>query len=164
MIDSCSIRVIPFSKQEFTPANMSGPPLFTWREYYHFRNLLLRVLQPYGTVGPMGKIPILDTWEESQAAWYVGVPNPDFFVPEDMWNQHSRWNRVEAEPWLVSTTLLHDLVVMVRDWPGWCVYLALIKGGLAISGDRILYEGDLFTGATSVEELARRCASTKSAH
>jgi hypothetical protein len=154
-------RVVPFAKQEYNPADKSGPPLFTWREYYTFRNELLRVLQPYGTAGPMGETPILDDWEASEHAWRDGTSNPDFFVVSDMYNEYDRWNRVEASPWFVNTQLLHDLIAMVQQWPGWCVYLALVQGGLTVLGDRILYEGDLFAGASSVPELGERCASTR---
>src|SRR6266540_5394597 len=45
------IRVVPFSKDEYPAAPTSGPPLFTWREYYRFRNALLGVLRAYGTSG-----------------------------------------------------------------------------------------------------------------
>ncbi|MCU1337002.1 MAG: hypothetical protein JWO19_2583 [Bryobacterales bacterium] len=157
MIDSASIRVVPFSKEEYVPADHSDPPLFTWQEYYSFRNNLVRIMQPYGTVGPMGEMPILEEWETSEEAWQAGTSNPDFFVPSDLWNYHDRWNRVEASPWLVNTKLLYDLIAMVRKWKGWCVYLALVQGGLTILADRVLHEGDLFAGASSVEELGQRC-------
>src|SRR5258705_5757134 len=138
MTDFLSIHVGPFLKEEYTPADHSGTSLFTWREYYLFRNALLNVLQPYGTVGPMGEMPILDDWDRSNDAWQGGASNPDFFVVADMRNEYDRWNRVEASPWLVNKALLHELIAMVRVWPGWCVYLALTKGGLTILGDRIL--------------------------
>jgi hypothetical protein len=161
MTDSVFTRVVPFSKDEYTPADHSGPPLFTWKEYYGFRNDLLRVLRPHGSVGPMGEMPILDDWETSRDAWQGGADDPDFFVVAEMWNQYNRWNRVEAAPWLVSPTLLHELLVMVRRWQDWCVYLALMQGGLTVLGDRILYEGDLFAGASSIEELGQRCALSR---
>jgi hypothetical protein len=155
-------RVVPFAKDEYTPADKTGPPLFTWREYYTFRNDLLGVLQPYGSAGPMGKTPILDDWEASEGAWLGGTSNPDFFVVSDMYNEYDRWNRVEADPWLVNTELLRDLIAMVKRWPGWCVYLAIVQGGFTVLGDCILYEGDLFAGASSVEELGERCVAAKS--
>jgi hypothetical protein len=133
-------RVVPFARTEFTPADHSGPPLFTWREYYGFRNDLLRVLKPYGTTGPMGEMPIPDEWEVSKDAWKIGASDPDCFVVADMSNEHDRWNRVEASPSLVTSQLLPDLIAIVQRWPGWCVYLALTPGGLTVLGDRILYE------------------------
>jgi hypothetical protein len=154
-------RVVPFKKDEHTPADKSGPPLYTWREFYSFRNELLGVLNLYGTTGPMGEIPLLDDWESSERGWKAGSSNPDFFVVSDMYNQYDRWNRVEASPWLVNTKLLHDLVAMVQRWPGWCVYLALVQGGLTVLGDRILHEGDFFAGASSVAELGERCVAAK---
>jgi hypothetical protein len=155
------IRVLPFSTQECPAAPSSGPPLFTWREYYAFRNALLRVLRAYGTVGPMGEMPLLADWESSEAAWPSETSAPDFFVVDDMWNDRSRWNRVEASPWLVNTALLWDVVLMVQNFPDWCVYLALQEGGLTVFGNRILYEGTLFAGTQSIEDLGTRCQSLK---
>jgi hypothetical protein len=155
-------RVAPFAREEYAPADHSGPPLFTWREYYGFRNELLRVLRPYGTVGPEGELPILDDWESSDKAWKPAALKPDFFVVSDMNNEHDRWNRVEASPWRVNIHLLRDLIALVQRWPDWCVYLALTRGGLTVLGDRVLHEGELFAGASSVEELGERCLSTKS--
>jgi len=161
MAELDGFRVVPFAKTEYEPADKSGPPLFSWREYYCFRNELLRVLQPYGTVGPMGELPIFDDWETSNEAWEAGTRNPDFFVVDDMYNQYDRWNRVEASPWFVTTRLLHDLVALVQRWPGWCVYLALTKGGLTVLEDRILYEGELFADARSVDELGEKCVAAQ---
>jgi len=159
--DFIDIRVVPFSKDEYTPADHTGPPLFTWKQYYSFRNDLIRILQRYGTIGPMGEMPILDDLETSEEAWHGGTKNPDFFVVADMWNEYNRWNRVETSPWLVNISLLHELIAMVRTWPGWCVYLALVQGGVTVLGDRVLYEGDLFAGATSLKDLIQRCALSK---
>src|SRR6516225_8319591 len=117
------VRVVPFSHDECPRAPTSGPPLFTWREFYGFRNAVLAVLRRYGTVGPMGELPIRLPWWLSKTAWKVGTRNPDFFVVDDMWNRWSRWNRVEAAPRFVDTNLLNDLVTMVKAYPGWCVYL-----------------------------------------
>lgn len=162
MAELDGFRVIRFAKEEYTPADSSGPPLFTWREFYGFRNELLRVLQPYGTVGPMGEMTMLENWEASEEAWKSGTPNPDFFVVDDMYNEYDRWNRVEASASLVGKQLLNDLVFFIRRWPGWCVYLALGLRGLTVLGDRILHEGDLFAGASSIAELGERCESAKS--
>lgn len=154
-------RVDRFAKEEYTPADSSGPPLFTWREFYGFRNELLGVLQAYGTVGPTGELPILEDWETSEEAWKGGSPEPDFFVVDEMYNEHDRWNRVETSAIMIGTKLLHDLVSFVRHWPGWCVYLSLGPGGLTILRDRILHEGNLFTGASRIAELGKRCESVK---
>ena len=155
------VRVIPFNTDECAAAPESGPPLFTWREYYTFRNALLRVLQRYGTVGPMGEMPILEDWEASESAWLAGTEDPDFFVVGDMWNEWSRWNRVEASPWLTTTSLLVDVTRMLQMFPGWCVYFALTEGGLTVFQDRILYEGPLFAGSSSIDDVGSRCESTR---
>jgi hypothetical protein len=158
--EKTSIRVVPFSTVECPAAPTSGPPLFTWREYYEFRNALLRVLRRFGSVGPMGETPLLADWESSEAAWQPETRDPEFFVVDDMWNEWSRWTRVEAAPWRVNANLLVDIVRMVRDFPGWCVYLALEEGGLTVFGDRILFEGTLFAGSDSIDDLGTRCERT----
>jgi hypothetical protein len=155
------VRVVQFSKDQYTPADRSGPPLFTWRDYYRFRNDLLSVLERYGSIGRMGATPILENWETSKDAWHGGADNPDFFVVADMWNQYDRWCRVEASPWLVNETLVYDLILMLATWPNWCIYLALTRGALTVLGDSVLYEGELFAGATTVKELGQRCALSK---
>ncbi len=161
MSDNSTIRVVPFTKDDYTPADHSGPPLFTWREYYRFPNDLLHTLRRHGTVGPMGEMNILDNWEASEGAWQVETSDPDFFVVADMWNEHDRWNRVEASPWLVNTTPLYELIAMVWKCPGWCVYLALKQGGLTVLGDRVLCDGDLFANAASIADLGQRCALSR---
>src|SRR5271154_266464 len=156
------IRVVPFSEAEFPQAPTSGPDLFTWRDFYGLRNALLRVLSKHGTVGPMGKLPMLETWELSEDAWEVATDkNPDFFVVDEMWNSWSRWNRVEASPHLVNRDLLTEMIAMLLDWPGWCVYMALGKGSLTVFSNRILYEGDLFQGCETLTDLSTHCGSAK---
>ena len=106
-------------------------------------------------------MPILETWEESEDAWKSGDKNPDFFVVSDMYNQWNRWNMVEASPWLVNGDLLTELVAMLLNWPEWCIYLALMDGGLTVFRNRILYEGTLFEDCASIGDLSDRCASKK---
>jgi hypothetical protein len=102
-------------------------------------------------------MPILDDLEASNEAWKAGVSTPDFFVVSDMHNEYDRWHRVEASPCLVTMQLLNELIAVVQRWPGWCVYLALMQRGLTLLGNRILYEGELFDGASTVAELGERC-------
>jgi hypothetical protein len=109
----------------------------------------------------MGELPILEDWESSEEAWEGGSPHPDFFVVSDMWNRWSRWNRVEASPWLIKVKLLSELVLMLETFPDWCVYLALQKGGLTVFSNRVLYEGELFAGSQSMDDLETRCQSTR---
>ena len=110
-----TIGVIPFCKCECPPSPTSGPPLFTWQQYYRFRNSILNVLSKHGSVGPEGQLPILQTWELSDAAWEMGTSSPDFFVISDLYNYWNRWNRVEAEPWLVNADLLRELVALLMS-------------------------------------------------
>lgn len=74
------VRVIPFSKEECPFDKASN---HTWQQWHSFRNNVLDILLEYGSVGPMGKMPILDTYEESDTAWPAATKRPDFFVVDD---------------------------------------------------------------------------------
>ena len=63
------------------PTNVRQHP---WRDFYTFRNSLLRVLQGHGTVGPMGEMPIREDWKASESAWQPAEADPEFFVVADM--------------------------------------------------------------------------------
>jgi hypothetical protein len=73
------VRVIPFS--EHCP--FENNRVHTGQEWHSFRNALLDILSPYGSVGPSGKLPILDMYEESTNEWQVATAKPDFFVVDD---------------------------------------------------------------------------------
>jgi hypothetical protein len=153
-----AIRVVAFNNQE-CPTPQIGKTLFSWREHYALRNQLLVALGRYGTVGPMGHLPVLETWDLSKDAWQpTGSKHPDFFVIADMYNEWNRWHRVEGSASLVSEPLLRELVAMLMDWPDWCIYLALVVGGLTVFRDRVLYEGEIFSGSGSLADLAARCS------
>jgi hypothetical protein len=63
-----SVRVIEFSREECPFSNRGH----TWQQFHKFRNGVLDILSSYGSVGPLGKMPILDSYEESQDAWQGG--------------------------------------------------------------------------------------------
>ena len=56
-----SIRLIEFSREEYPFPNRDH----TWQQFHTFRNGVLDVLSSYGSVGPLGRTPILDSYEES---------------------------------------------------------------------------------------------------
>lgn len=146
------IRVIKFSREDCPFSNRDH----NWRQFHTFRNAVLDILLSYGTVGPSGKMPILDTYEESQDERHGGHPKPDFFVVDD--DMYGLSVRVEASWTLAKPVLLEELAMFLKQCQEWCVYLALIKGGLFIFHDRILYEGTFFSGCSSVEDIYHRCA------
>jgi hypothetical protein len=128
----------------------------TWKQFHTFRNAVLDILAPYGTFGPRGKMPILDTYEESEEEWSWGARNPDFYVVDvDMYGCSVR---VEANWSIAKPALLEELAMLLSQCQEWSVYLALIKGGLWVFHDRILFEGTFFAGCTIVEDLYTRCA------
>ncbi len=72
-----AVRVIAFSREE-CPFDKTRE--HTWQEWHSFRNHVLDILSRYGSVGQMGKMPILNTHEESNDAWEIASKRPDFFV------------------------------------------------------------------------------------
>ena len=151
-INTFSLPVIQFSQEECPFPNRDH----TWQQFHTFRNGVLDVLSRYGTVGPMGEMPILDTFEESHHAWQAATNNPDFFVVDD--DMYGLSVRVEAACILAKPVLLEELALFLTQFKEWCVYLALVKGGMWVFHDRVLFEGDFFSGCRSVADLYYRCA------
>ena len=147
-----SIRVIEFSR----PLCPFSTQDHTWQQFNTFRNAVLDILLRYGTVGPTGKLLIADTYEESEHENHGVDAKPDFFVVDD--DMYGLSVRVEASWTLAKPVLFEELAMFLKTCPEWCVYLALIKGGLFIFHDLVLYEGKFFAGCSSVEDLYHRCA------
>lgn len=151
------MRVIEFSKGECPFLKREN----TWQEFHIFRNGVLDILSAYGSVGPSGKLPILDAWEESYDEWHKSdsADDPDFYVVSD--DMYGMSVRLEAEYSLVKPALLEELAMMLKmkQFEGWSVYMALEKGGLWVFADRVLHEGEFFKGCGSVEELYQRCSA-----
>jgi hypothetical protein len=148
-----TVRVIAFSREE-CPFDTTAE--HTWQEWHSFRNHVLDILTRYGSVGQMGKMPILDTYQESKEAWRAASKKPDFFVVDDDIYRNSV--RVEADCPLVKPVLLDELLMLLALSRDWSVYLALVKGGLWVFHDRILFEGEFFANCCSVTALYARCA------
>jgi hypothetical protein len=150
-----SIRVLEFSDEECPFSNRDH----TWQQFHSFRNQVFDVLASYGTVGPMGKMPILDTYEESEDDWHVSNHKPDFFVVDD--DMYGMSVRVEANCSFANPVLFEELAMLLKQFQEWCVYLALVKGGWWVFHDRMLFEGPLFAGCRSVNDLYLRCAGVE---
>lgn len=104
----------------------------------------------------MGKLPILDTYEESWNEWQVATRQPDFFVVDD--DMYGDCVRVEASSRLVKPPLLDELFMLLVPMRDWSVYVALTHGGLWVFHDRVLFEGKFFADCGSVADLYNRCA------
>jgi hypothetical protein len=153
------IRVVAFSVEECPKAPTSGPPLFTFEQFHTLRNEVLSILSRYGTVGPNDKLNIRDSVEQSMEVWSGDETprRPDFFVVSDIWNTQSRWLRIESNIDLIKAPLLEELIMTLLPLPSWCFYLALGQGGLTVFPNRILFEGTVFAGCRSVNEIYHRC-------
>lgn len=147
------LRVMEFSREVCPFSNRDH----TWQQFHMFRNGVLDILSSYGSVGPLGKTPILDSYEESYYASRGGNRKPDFFVVDD--DMYGMSVRVEASWTLAKPVLLEELAMFLTQCKEWCVYFALIKGGLWVFHDRVLFEGTFFAGCSSLEDLYQRCAS-----
>ena len=152
-MDELSVRVIPFSKEQ-CPFDKNH--VHTWQEWHSFRNAVLDILLRYGTVGPSGKLPILETYEESTNEWRAANRKPEFFVVDD--DMYGNSVRVEAIAALVKPPLLDELLMLLIPLRDWSVYLALINGGLWVFRDLVLFEGSFFADCVSVADLYHRCA------
>ena len=133
-MDDLSVRVIPFSKEQ-CPFDKNRE--HTCQEWHTFRNAVLDILSRYGSIGPLGKLPILDTYEESWNQWHGATNKPDFFVVDD--DMYGNSVRVEASFALVKPPLLDELLVLLTLLRDWSVYLALKKGGLWVFRDMVFF-------------------------
>jgi hypothetical protein len=122
-----SILVAEFSRENCPFSNREH----TWKQFHTFRNAVMDILASYGTVGPMGKMPILDTYEESADEWQSSAKNPDFFVVDD--DMYGMSVRVEASWNLAKPSLLEELAMFLKQRQEWCVYLALKKEACSYS-------------------------------
>lgn len=148
------VRVIPFSREECPFSNRDH----TLQQFHGFRNSVLDVLSSYGTVGPVGKVRIVEdetVYEKTSRT----SSNPDFFIVDD--DLYGLSVRVEASWTLAKPVLLEELTMHLKQFKEWAVYLALVKGGLFVFHDLIMFEGAFFAGCNSLEDLYGRCALEK---
>lgn len=158
-IGNTPLRVTEFSVEECPKAPTSGPPLFTFAQFHAIRNEILSILFRHGTAGPNGTLRISESINLSTEVWSDdGNNKPNFYVVSDIWNRWSRWIRVEAESKHVKPPLMEELALTLSMFPGWCVYLALIRGGLTVFENRVLFEGPLFVGCQTLDHIYQQCS------
>ncbi len=133
------------------------PGLFTWREFYNFRNQVLRVLRVFGTAGPMGEVDLSAAEEDQPSFSSEIVENPTFFVVDDMYNEHDRVSIVECDPANIDAVVIESFCAMMMMFPGWQVSFRLGDSGLVVSSDAVLAGGRRFWDSTSVLEISERC-------
>jgi hypothetical protein len=133
------------------------PALFTWKEFYNFRNHVLRVLRVFESAGPMGEVD-LSADEEDEPSWSAEiVQDPAFYVVDDMYNEHDKISIVECNPVHVDAVVIESLCAMMLMFPGWWVSFGLGDSGLRVSLDTVLVGGRRFWDCTSVMEVSERC-------
>jgi hypothetical protein len=152
-----SLRIA--EESELTATNYEQPPQFTWKEYYDFRNHVVCVLRQYGSVGPTGLIDLRASEDDDLVFEHGDSDDPDYFVVDDMYNEHDRITLVESDTRHISVALIEALVGNGEAFPGWRVQLSLGDAGLHVFGDKVVAAGRRFWDCTSVDEVAARCAA-----
>ena len=150
-----SIRIGNY--HEVPTPDFEQPALFNWREFYNFRNHVLRVLRVFGTAGPMGEVDLSDVEEDEPSFSSEIVDSPVFFVVDDMYNEQDRISIVECEPANLDAVVIESLCAMMSMFPGWRVSFSLGDSGMAVSSDAVLVGGRRFWDCTSVLEVSERC-------
>jgi hypothetical protein len=145
------------SYYETPPMDYEQPGLFTWREFYNFRNHVIRLLRIFGTAGPMGEVDLSIVDEDQPSFSSEIVDDPAFFVVDEMYNEHDRVSRVECDPACIDAVVIESLSAMMLAFPGWQVSFGLGDSGLVVFSDAVLVGGRRFWDCTSVLEISDRC-------
>ena len=145
------------SYYEFPQMDYEQPPLVTWRDFYDFRNHVIRSLRVFGTAGPMGEVDLSADEDDQPCFSPEVVDDPAFFVVDDMYNEHDKVSTVECSPANIDAVVLESLAAMMRSFPDWRVHFGLGDSGLVVSSDAVLVGGRRFWDCASVVELSDRC-------
>jgi hypothetical protein len=105
----------------------------------------------------MGDVDFIAEGDEPEFLGDV-VTDPDFFVVDDMYNEHDKLSIVESDPKFVTANLITALSDMALGFPDWWIRFSLGDSGLRISAGKLLLGGRRFWDCTSVEEVADRCS------
>jgi hypothetical protein len=148
------------SRLEVSPTDYERPAQITWKDFYGFRNEVLGVLRRFGTAGPMGEVNLSAQVQEDDGPEFdrLIVDDPDFFVVDDMYNEHDKLSLVECGPQNIKAELILSLSAMAANYPGWWVIFSMGDSGLRISADTLLLGGRRFWDCDTVEMVAERCA------
>ena len=145
------------SYYEIPQMDYEQPPVITWRDFYNFRNQVIRLLGTFGTAGPLGEVD-LSADEEGQPCFSPEiVEEPDYFVVDDMYNEHDKVSMVGCTPARIDAVVIESFAAMMRLFPGWRVHFALGDSGVVISSDAVLVGGRRFWDCGSIVELSERC-------
>lgn len=142
---------------EMPVSDYTQPPQFDWREFYNFRNHVIQTLRRFGSAGPCGEADLSVSDDNGVSFESEVVDNPDFFVVDDMWNEHDRLSLVESDPEHITVSLIESLAEMTSTFPGWRVALKLGDCGIDVFGDKVLVGGRRFWDCKTVDDLVSRC-------
>lgn len=148
---SLPVRQLP--RETFVTWERQQPDV-PWQTFYRARNKLIDALEPFGSLGPLGRC-VIDDGEEP--VFDVGVHDPLFFIVDDWWYENQRWIRVETKGAAISTSLVQSVAERLPE--GWYAEIAVGTGILFLATHEIGVDGPLFEGVQSVMEVVERCRS-----
>ena len=105
----------------------------------------------------MGEVDLSAAEEDQPSFDPAVVQEPDFFVVDDMYNEHDKISPVECSPAKIDAVVVESLAAMMRSFPGWRVHFALGDSGLVVSADAVLVGGRRFWDCGSIVEISERC-------
>lgn len=156
-----NVHTLP--KKQYDTTECDGDPLnptVSWQQYYSFRNKLLTVLRPFGSVGPMGECCITEDADGPPDPWHVETSDPDFFVIDGWYNNWSFWIKIETENRFVTVDVLQALLDVLGTMPlHWAIGIATGKGYILLFADKIMTDGPQFQSCTSTQEVLQRCGA-----
>lgn len=145
-------------ESEMPISDYDQPAQFGWHEFYDFRNHVIRVLRRFGSAGPCGQADLSVADDDAPSFENEIVEDPDFFVVDDMWNEHDRLSLVESDPKHITADVIEALAEMASAFPRWRVVLKLGDCGLDVFGDKVIVGGRRFWDCNTVKDLVSRCA------
>jgi len=157
------MNVLRLPKKEYDTTECDGDPLnptVSWQQYYSFRNQLLSVLRPFGSVGPMGECRITEDADGPPEPWPVETSHPDFFVLDDWLNNCSFWIKIETDNKFVTVSVLQALHDVLKTMPAhWAIGIATGEGYILLFADKIMTDGPQFESCATVKEVLQRCSA-----
>jgi len=151
-----SLRIA--DESELPQVDYTQPGQFTWKDFYSFRNHVIRCLRRFGSAGPTGEADLSVDDEDAPVFEKAILRDPDFFVVDDMWNDCDRISVVESTPEHVSTELIESLADMAQAFPGWYVAMRLGDCGLSVFREKVVVGGRRFWDCKTVRDLTERCS------
>jgi hypothetical protein len=141
-------------------ANRSKSP-FTVERYHEVRNLIYAVCKNYGTVGPMGPLPLVTGagFNRVERFWPIGDKPCQFFVLDDCYSLDEKFIRVEVIKFeLLTPEWVENCSDALSLIDGWAVAVCNLTPGsiLSIFAGSVRLTGEVFAGANELTDVVAR--------